>query len=758
MTAYWIMDAWNSEEVVHLWLRDADGKNHFLEDVYYPRLEIRTFSERGKRIATGLCKSGILRWQESKQSIDLWTGKQVSSTLCRILQISAFRKLFRETDFVRDHIEFYGADLLPVHGYLLEQNTFPLAKVRILPIRNQKLDWGGAWKIETLTDRFALERDQFPALKTITMFADFGKYVPIGPKNPIRVLASETEMIRLDGSPQEILTKLNLILQEVDPDILFTNGGDEFLLPQIFTWAKEFKIALLLDRETTTTFRNLKTVSRTFYSYGRVVHKTTAFPLFGRIHLDKRESFFYTEADLEGIYEMARFSRLPLQRLSRSSPGTAMSAMEDETALFKNTLIPRIKGKAPSIKPLSVLLKTDQGGMTFRPKVGYFENIVEMDFRSLYPSIMSVHNISGETVNCECCDWDGVKIPVPETPYHTCTKRRGIVSDTVEILLRRRDEIKEFLNLNKDQLSEEDRKAWDRRSTALKWCLVTCFGYTGYKNAKYGRREAHESITAWGRYAIQSAKEIAEDMGYEFLHGLTDSLWLVSKDTKLLEQDAIQELHAKVKNKLSLRLLYEASYSWIVFPTSKAREGFSVPTRYYGREVNGKIKYRGIALRRRNTPILVDHFQEELIGILSLCANAGEIRKHESEFDRIHRFYRDGIRKRSFPLKEFMVTQNLTRRSGDYKGRHSSKIVLDALLEEGVVLEGGQKIEYIVCNRTHPIHKERYKPYHQFRPESDPIDIAFYEGLLLDAWSEVLGIFFPESGELFGKTLSNLSF
>ena len=29
--------------------------------------------------------------------------------------------------------------------------------------------------------------------------------------------------------------------------------------------------------------------------------------------------------------------------------------------------------------------------------------------------------------------------------------------------------------------------------------LVTCFGYTGYKNARFGRIKAHEAICAWAR-------------------------------------------------------------------------------------------------------------------------------------------------------------------------------------------------------------------------------------------------------------------
>ena len=52
-----------------------------------------------------------------------------------------------------------------------------------------------------------------------------------------------------------------------------------------------------------------------------------------------------------------------------------------------------------------------------------------------------------------------------------------------------------------------------QRASALKWLLVTCFGYLGYKNARFGRIEAHQAVTAYGREALLRAKEVAEDLG-----------------------------------------------------------------------------------------------------------------------------------------------------------------------------------------------------------------------------------------------------
>jgi DNA polymerase, archaea type len=57
--------------------------------------------------------------------------------------------------------------------------------------------------------------------------------------------------------------------------------------------------------------------------------------------------------------------------------------------------------------------------------------------------------------------------------------------------------------------------------------LVTCFGYTGYRNAKFGQIQVHERITETSRELLmrRSRRGLAENMGYEVLHGIVDCLW-----------------------------------------------------------------------------------------------------------------------------------------------------------------------------------------------------------------------------------------
>ena len=50
------------------------------------------------------------------------------------------------------------------------------------------------------------------------------------------------------------------------------------------------------------------------------------------------------------------------------------------------------------------LLHIDRGGLYLDPKIGVHYNVVEIDFASLFPSIIASRNISPETMGCLCCN------------------------------------------------------------------------------------------------------------------------------------------------------------------------------------------------------------------------------------------------------------------------------------------------------------------------------------------------------------------
>jgi hypothetical protein len=374
-------------------------------------------------------------------------------------------------------------------------------------------------------------------------------------------------------------------LCRVNPDLVLSDWGDEYIMPRLWRWSRETGVPLPLDREPGAPPRKFSG-GRTYFSYGRVVYQGSAAPLYGRWHVDRRNSFFFREADLMGLVQISRLGQIPLQQAARASPGTLITSMQLARAVQDGILIPWRKADPERFKSAGELLTVDKGGLVFMPPIGLFAEVAELDFASMYPTIMAIHNISPETVNCRCCADVGVgeggshgqdaratgghrrdprlpcagkirlekslKAPftrvtrvgrgvwgegrdlrslprpsphhnlVPEARYRLCRRREGLVPRTLRPIL----DLAGGSEGRGPTSPAGAGRLYQQRQTALKWMLVTCFGYLGYKNARFGRIEAHEAVTAFGRDKLLTAKEICEAAGYRVLHGLTDCVWI----------------------------------------------------------------------------------------------------------------------------------------------------------------------------------------------------------------------------------------
>ena len=89
--------------------------------------------------------------------------------------------------------------------------------------------------------------------------------------------------------------------------------------------------------------------------------------------------------------------------------------------------------------------------------------------------------------------------------------------DVVAPIIERRTQLK--------QKRQSKGDMFDQQQNALKWLLVTCFGYTGYKNARFGRIEAHEAIW-WAREILLQTIAMAEEDGWQVRHAIVDCVWI----------------------------------------------------------------------------------------------------------------------------------------------------------------------------------------------------------------------------------------
>lgn len=156
--------------------------------------------------------------------------------------------------------------------------------------------------------------------------------------------------------------------------------------------------------------------------------------------------------------------------------------------------------------------------------------------------------------------------------------------------------------LKAGDLDPEQAQRYDRCQSAIKWIGVTSFGFLGYRNARFGRIESHEAVTAFGREKLLQAKEVCEAHGYELLHALTDSVWIRKP---ALTDEELLALCEEISAVTGITMSLEGRYRWIVFLPSKVRPQLAVANRYFGVFADGTLKARGLAYRRHDVPVFI---------------------------------------------------------------------------------------------------------------------------------------------------------
>jgi DNA polymerase-2 len=358
-----------------------------------------------------------------------------------------------------------------------------------------------------------------------------------------------------------------------------------------------------------------------------------------------------------------------------------------DRAINDGILIPWRKNEPEKPKTALHLLTVDKGGLTYQPMIGEYEDIAEIDFTSMYPTLMFRRNISPETVLCWCCQNDAV----PEAGYNICEKRRGLIPLTLEPLIERRKLFKRLMK-NAD---ERTSAIYGARRAAIKWMLVTCFGYMGYKGARFGLIEAHESVTAWGRETLLRAKEIAEDAGFEMLHALTDSLWIKKEG---VTEEELSKLCETITGETGIEMSLEGMYRWLVFLPSKIKSTRPVAARFYGVFSEGSMKIRGLACRRRDTPQFIKKAQEEMLTVLSAAKNIEELRHRRQEARRIYESRLAEIESGQVDPRLLIIEQVLSREVEEYEVETRASLAARELIGDGVNVHPGEKIGYVITN------------------------------------------------------------
>lgn len=640
----WLLDVYaDSEQGVVLWLLGADGDRFRLRQPLtttfyaagpFPRLRRCWQFIRRQRFPAQLARC---------QRKDLFAGPMdvMAVTTDTAVQPRLFRRI--QTQF--SDLDFYDADIPVSVQYAARFGVSPTLRCRVTAADGIVLDAApldSPWHIDNPP----------PPLRVMTIApnVDPAHRVP----RQIRVGFGGKVVSYPLHHGRLLLIGLQAQLKRHDPDLILTQFGDTWLFPYLRQQAQSTGILFNPSRDGQRPYLLKKASS--YVTYGMVLHRGEQTYLYGRYHIDIKNALMFHEYDVSGVLEQAQVTGMPVQEMARRSPGAGITAMQMITALKRGVMVPHTKQQAEYPKTARALIRSDRGGLVFQPRVGLHTDVIEIDFVSMYPSIISLFNVSPETVKQASSH---VAI-VPELAIPIDQTRRGLLPETLQPILDKRIAIKTRLA----SLPPQDcrRRSLKSRSTALKWLLVVAFGYAGYKRARFGRIEAHEAITAYSREALLRAKETAESLGYEVLHMYVDGLWVQRQGVKT--RAAVQPLLDAIERCTGLPIALEGFYKWIAFLPSRLDARVPVPNRYFGVFESGEIKMRGIETRRHDTPAFVAGVQRHIIETLARTPNLNRCLPAIIDFVRGRLA---ALRAGQIAPPQLLVSQTLSRALDEYK-------------------------------------------------------------------------------------------
>ena len=217
--------------------------------------------------------------------------------------------------------------------------------------------------------------------------------------------------------------------------------------------------------------------------------------------------------------ELTRIVGQPLFDVSRMATGQQAEWFLVKQAYFDEEVVPNKQGSNFADRASA---EDNEGGYVREPEKGLHENLVQFDFRSLYPSIIISKNISpdvlvlGDIVNEEDYNIS------PEHGLKFKKNPQGFIPSVIDKILQERFRIKREMKASDD---ETEKKALDVQQQAIKRLANTMYGIYGFPRFRWYSFECAKAITSWGREYIKSSIKKAEEFGFYAIYADTDGFY-----------------------------------------------------------------------------------------------------------------------------------------------------------------------------------------------------------------------------------------
>jgi len=436
------------------------------------------------------------------------------------------------------------------------------------------------------------------------------------------------------------------------------------------------------------------------------------------------------------ILALARISRMPMEDVSRQGVSRWIRNFLHYEHRRRNMLIPNSEDilalKGATVTKAIIKGKKYKGAIVVEPVPGVHFNVKVMDFASLYPSIIKVHNLGYQSIRCphnECKDNQ-----VPETPHWICKKRKALESLLIGALRDLR--VRWYKPRSQDKALPSGLRSWyGVIQSALKVILNASYGVFGAETFDLYCPPVAEATAAIGRQAITQTINKAQGLGIEVIYGDTDSIFL-----KNASQDQINALSRWSERELGMQLDVDKVYRYSVFSSRKKN--------YLGVFPDGSVEVKGLTGKKRHIPLFIkkafDQMEERL----------GQV-KSPSEFEEAKREIRKIIRDRYSRLKrrewgerpdELAFHVVLGKIPEGYEKTTPQHVKAALLLREREYeLKAGDLISFVKV-----VKEPHVKPI-QLASNSE-IDVEKYVGYLQSTFDQVLDALGLDFNEIIGLT------
>lgn len=365
---------------------------------------------------------------------------------------------------------------------------------------------------------------------------------------------------------------------------------------------------------------------------------------------------------LKLLFAIARISRLSIEDLSRVGVNQWIRGMLFYEHRKINALIPhseelQYKGQASS--EAIIKEKKYRGGLVVEPTPGIHFNVSVVDFASLYPSIIKVHNLSYETVNCphDSCSQDPDQ-KITDTSYWTCKEKKGITSLLIGSLRDLR--VNYYKQLSKDKIiSPEERQLYTVVSQAIKVILNASYGVMGAEIFPLYCLPVADATAAIGRNIITRTIEKCRQSGIEVVYGDTDSLFL--RDPS---EGNVEEISKWAKTNQGVDLELDKEYRYVVFNNLKKN--------YIGVLKDGTVDVKGLTGKKSHTPTFI---RKTFYSMLDILGKVNTEKDFDTAREKIKDIVKESAKKlesNEYPLEELSFNVMINKSPEKY-GKKTSE-------------------------------------------------------------------------------------